>query len=843
MGGLSSLPVIDPLSDPLPPAFDPWFEARFPDVRKDAARAVLEMAVEGKTVPFIARYRKERAFGLDESQVRRVLEAKAAFLRVLSRQRIIVESIERHATLEPSLRERILSTFDADALEDLYHPYRQQRKNRALAAREAGLEPLANWIWDCGHGQAVPQEGQTLELWAYTFRNPDKGVAEARGAIEGARDILVERLAGDPDLRAMARKAYLESGWLRSTRTEKAKPQGRFDAYFDFQEKVETLREPAQASRYLALRRGQSEGELQLAVIGPPDDPEFESRLVAAFEASACSVGDSPGAEVLRHAGRIAFKNDVRTAIENEVHRVLKDAADEAIARAFAETVRHPLLEAPFGPHPVIAIDPAARGPSALAVVAGDGAFVTSASLALDTDEGKAAAREVLTRLVAAQGVAAVAVGDGARGRDVEIFVRAGLREGGTSIPVVLVSEAGLGAYAASEAAKAEHPELDEHVRVAVSIGRRLQDPLAELVKVEPRSLGVGAHHHEVSHATLQRALDAVVESCLCLVGIDVNLASRAHLLRLPGLSSALAGAIVEHRARNGRFRSRSQLGGVAGMGPLAFEQSAGFLRVKGGDHPLDATAIHPERYSALEAHAARLGKGVADLLGPGAGLVREGGALEAELGKATLEDVQRELETAGRDPRPPFVPFAFREDLRRLEDLSPGMTCPGIVSNVTSFGAFVDIGVRHDGLVHVSQLGTRAGASPGTALRPGERVEVRVLKIDLEKKQISLTMRKPAPARPPAARPPGRKDAPRAASARKPEADKARRGSDTRPAPADGSARPPRAPLPDRPRASRAPSRGGPPAPRRSEPRKEAFNNPFAVLAALKVPPKGTKG
>jgi len=346
------------VTESLPPAFAPWFAARCPEIPLAGARAVLELAGDGATVPFITRYRKERTGNLDEVAVRRALEAKELFDKIVSRQAIILESIERHATLTPELRERILSTFDPDALEDLYHPYRQQKKNRALSAREAGLEPLADWIWNCGHGTETPQEGQTLELWAFTFRNEEKGVPDAKSAIEGARDILVERLAGAPELRAQVRSAYLENGWLRAVKSEKAKPHSKFETYFAFQEKVRSLREPASSHRYLAVRRGQAEDELQVSVGGPPDDPEFEARLVLAFEAAACAVPDSPGAEVLRHAGRIAFKNNVRTSIENEVHRVLKDAADAAAAQVFAENVRRRLLEAPLGARPVLGVDP-----------------------------------------------------------------------------------------------------------------------------------------------------------------------------------------------------------------------------------------------------------------------------------------------------------------------------------------------------------------------------------------------------------------------------------------------------------------------------------------------------
>jgi len=829
------------VTDPLPPAFDPWFESRCPDIRLESARAVLELVADGATVPFILRYRKERTGNLAESAVRRTLEAKELFEKILSRQTIIRESIERHARLTPDLRERISATFDMDVLEDLYHPYRQQKKDRALAAREAGLEPLADWIWNCGHGRETPHQGQTLELWAFTFRDEQKGIADAKAAVEGARDILVERLAGDPELRALVRRAYFEGGWLRSTRTDKAKAQGRFEAYFAFQEKVASLREPAASHRYLALRRGQSEGEVQLALGGPPDDPEFEVRLMGTFESAACTVPDSPGAEVLRHAGRIAFKNDVRTSIENEVHRVLKDTADAAAARGFADSVRRLLREAPFGRRPVLAIDPGIRTGCRLAALDAAGALVAQEAFGLQTDDERASAGETVVRLAREHGPAAVAVGSGAGGREAELLVRAALRGAGIEVPVVLVSEAGASVWGTSDAARAELPDLEPPVRSALSLGRRLQDPLAELLRIEPRSLGASPYQHDVPHAVLQRALDPVIEACVNEVGVDLNTASCTLLARVSGLGPTLAGAIVERRVKQGPFRARGELLDVPGLGPRAFEQAVGFLRVPGGEQPLDNTGIHPERYATLEAFAVRAGKGLADLVGPGASLCREAADLKEELGPFTWEDIVAELERPGHDPRGRFVPFAFREDVLRLEDLKPGMLCPGIVTNVTSFGAFVDIGVHHDGLVHVSQLAARPDRDPKETVRPGDRLEVRVLKVDLEKKQISLTTRKPAPRTPspprrPPPRPPARAVAPQTERAAQTSAPRER----TRARPGGGRTGDRPHAKPELPRATRPERRPSPD--RQPQPRQPAFNNPFAVLADLKVPPKRDK-
>jgi uncharacterized protein len=831
------------VAETLPPAFDAWFQARAPEIPVAGARAVLELE-ERASAAFLAHYRRDLTGGLDAAALRRVLEAGELFAKVRSRQAIVVESIERHATLSPELRERILSCFDPDALEDLYHPYRQQKKNRALAAREAGLAPLADWIWDCGHGLETPQPGQTLELWAFTFRNEDKGVPDAKSAIEGARDILTERLAGTPELRAAVRRAYFEEGWLFAVKSAKAKPHSRFESYFAFRERLASLREPLGTHRYLALRKGQAEDELMLSMSGGPDAPEFEARLVAAFEQAACSVADSPGAEVLRHAARIALKNDVRTAIENEVHRTLTEAAFALIAAGFADSARRRLLAAPFGARPVLGIDPGPRG-CQLAMVDGGGGPGASQSVELSTDEQKAAAGAQLAAFAVTHAAAAVAIGDGARGRELQLVARAGLRAAGQELPVVLVSEAGASGWAASDAARAELPDAAPAVRAAVSIARRLQDPLGELVKLDSKTLGAGQHHHDVPHALVHRAVDAAIEDAVASVGVDLNTASRALLARVPGLSPALAGAIVEHRSARGAFATRRGLLDVPGVSESVFRQAAGFLRVRGGEHPLDATAVHPERYAVLEALAARHARAVGDLLGAGASLVRDAQELDAELGPLTRAFVATALEQAGSDPRPPFVAFAFRDDVRGIEDLKPGMVCPGLVTNVTSFGAFVDVGARQDGLLHVSQLVPAKASTPRAPLQPGDRVEVRVLKVDLEKKQVSLSM-KPRPERRPAA---ARKPAP-------PRPGPERRTATDRPRPAAAGQRQPPEKRTDRPRAQRPrpqlPGRERPPVPagrpmaakpaadRKPEARRPAFNNPFAVLAGLKKNDKG---
>ncbi len=731
------------MSESLPPAFDPWFEARCPDIRLAGARAVLELAEGGATVPFITRYRKERTCGLDEVAVRRALEAGELFLKIVSRQRIIVESIERHATLTPELRERILSTLDLDSLEDLYHPYRQQKKNRALAAREAGLEPLADWIWNCGHGVETPQEGQTLELWAFTFRNEEKSFPDAKSAIEGARDILVERLAGTPELRALVRRAYFDHGWLRATKAEKAKPHSKFETYFAFQEKVSSLREPASSHRYLAVRRGQAEDELQVSVGGPPDDAEFEARLVAAFEAAACTVPESPGAEVLRHAGRIAFKNNVRTSIENEVHRELKEAADVAAAHVFAENVRRRLLDAPLGPKPVLGIDPGIRTGCKLAAVDAAGTLVATEVIHLQTDEQKLAARETVVRLAREHPPAAVAVGNGTGGREAEVFVRSALREGRPR-----------GAGRAGERGGGERLQHERRGARGVPRPRRhgaggdLDRPAAPGPPRRARQ-DRAAQHRGGAVPARRGPRRAAAGARRGRRGLRQRRRGRPeHRLATPPRPRG------GHRARpRRRDRRAPREGGALPLAsaaprraPIRTEGVRAGGRLPAGARGRAARSTTP-RCTPSATPRSRLwrpasARGSRTCSGPEPRSCARPQSLKEELGALTWEDVITELEKPGRDPRAAFVPFSFREDVQKLEDLKPGMACPGIVSNVTNFGAFVDIGVHHDGLVHVSQLGARFVKDPKAALKPGDHVEVRVLKVDLEKKQISLTMR-----------------------------------------------------------------------------------------------------
>jgi uncharacterized protein len=844
------------VSSPSPHDFASWFQGEHPSIPLASAEAVIALAGDGATVPFIARYRKERTGNLDEVGIREALRAKETWDRVLARKAVILDSIERQKKLTPELRERIESTFDADVLEDLYLPFKQKKKSRAVTAREAGLEPLAEWIWACGHGTETPQPGQTLELWAFTFRNPERDIPDADAAIRGAEDILVERLAEDVDQRAAVRATLWQKGFLYSRKTDKAKPHSKYENYFEHHEKAAALRDPAQSHRYLAMRRGASEGELVLSLGGPPGQEGFEEAFVARYLAFALTVPESPGAEVLRRAARRALKEHVLPSLENEVHRSLKEASDEAAIKVFAENVRRVLLAPPFGPKTVLGVDPGQRTGCKLASVDATGAFVSSGVIYLQSDEAKAKAKTEVVETVRSTEARAVAVGNGTAGRETELFVRQALKDEGVDVPVVLVNEAGASVYSASELGREELPHQDVTVRGAVSIARRLQDPLAELVKIDPKSIGVGQYQHDVSERALHRRLETVVESCVNQVGVNLNTASAPLLAQVSGIGPALAKAIVEHRQEHGLFASRQALMDVPRFSSRSFEQSAGFLRVPGAAHPLDNTGVHPERYAALEGLAERLGKQVGELLGAGAQAVREAADLKEALGAFTFDDVVVELEKPGRDPRDAFVPFAFRDDVHELKDLKPGLVCPGIVTNVTNFGAFVDVGVHQDGLVHISQMGERARKDPRDGVSPGDRVTVRVLKVDLDKKQISLSMRlADAERRPPRKHPKGERPkgpragarprgkgapAPAAAGGKHPPTSPASPQAPGSAPPSSSAGRPQRprpaaSGRPDKPRPSAPPGARRPSAPSEPPRPKPAFNNPFAVLASLK--------
>jgi uncharacterized protein len=817
-----------------PTTFETWFRGRHPEVPLAGASAVLRLAGEGATVPFMARYRKEQTGNLDEVAIQHVLDDREAWDALVKRQRFIIEEIDRQKKLTPELRAELLATFDPSALEDLYLPFKQKRKTKAALAREAGLEPLAEWLWAGGHeggGGDLPDE--TPEVRARAFINPDGGVADVEAALAGAVEILVERLSEDVGLRATVRDRYRADGFVKTRKGEKASPHSKFENYFQYEERVQELLKPESSHRYLAMRRGWMEEELVMSLGGatPAEshalgaagaqaaastrlaDPLSEE-LTALFEGAACSNRRFPGAPLLARAARLAVRVHVGPSIENEIHKALREVADAAAIRVFAENVGKLLLASPFGPKGVLGVDPGLRTGCKLAVVDEGGKFLGNSVIHLETPAGRAAAGHMLLSLFAKAAIRAVAVGNGTAGRETETFVREVLTGAGISTPVVMVSEAGASVYSASEAAREEFPELDVTVRGAISIARRLQDPLAELVKIDPKSIGVGQYQHDVSPTALKKSLEGVVDRCVNQVGVNLNTASHHLLGRVSGIGPGLARAIVQRRSDKGLFRTRAELLEVPRFSAKVFEQAAGFLRIPEAANPLDNTGVHPERYSALQALAARLGVPVENLLGAGVKLVREDRALAAELGSFTFADVVRELEKPGRDPREAFVPFTFRADIHRVEDLRPDMVCPGIVTNVTNFGAFVDIGVHQDGLVHISQLADKFVKDPRDVVSAGDRVTVRVLEVKLEKQQIALTM----------------KSAGRAAAA-SPAARSVDPGSSASRFGAGG----PGTPGGKNPKGNRGSEPSGPARPSAPSAPQQPFNNPFARLGKLR--------
>ena len=728
--------------------FETWFQSIHADIPVQSANAVLKLTEEGGTIPFIARYRKEQTGNLDEVGIANVIDAKERWDEIIKRQAFILEEIERQGKLTDELKEKILAAFNLDTLEDLYLPYKQKRKTKATMAKEAGLEPLANWIWDIAHGAAVPEPGQTLEAFALAFYNAEKNISDAAAAISGATDILTERLAETPELREHTRKTVFERGAAKTVKAEKAKPASKFERYFDYFEPIQSLLKPEASHRYLAMRRGWMEEELTLTIGAAPEDPDFDLILQGAFDAEACPATvecEQPIKDVLQKASRMALKAYVLPSIETEVHRSLKDIADEAAIKVFAENVRKLLLAAPFGAKAVLGVDPGIRTGCKLAVVDDSGKYVASDVIHLQSQHEQERAKKLLAEVVKNANIRAIAVGNGTAGRETESFVREALKEAGLTTPVVMVNESGASIYSASEVAREEFPDLDLTVRGAISIARRLQDPLAELVKVDPKSIGVGQYQHDVNQPALKKSLDLVVDVCVNSVGVNLNTASSHLLARVSGIGPSMAKKIVEHRGAKGLFESRQQLLEIPRFSAKVFEQAAGFLRIPNSAHPLDNTGVHPERYPALEQLAARLGKGVGELTGSGVGLVKQAEDLKAEVGEFTFADIIAELEKPGRDPREEFSSFAFREDIHQVSDLAAGMVCPGIVTNVTNFGAFVDIGVHQDGLVHISQLSNKFVKDPREIVNPGDRVTVRVLEVNLEKNQIALTMKSDA--------------------------------------------------------------------------------------------------
>ena len=702
--------------------------------------AVARLLAEGNTIPFIARYRKEAHGNLDEVQIGKIQERLAYYHELEDRRATVLKTIEEQGKLTDELRRRLLACNTKTALEDLYLPYKPKRRTRAMIAREKGLEPLALAI-------LAQLPGAALE--AAVFVNVEKGVADEGAALAGARDIVAEIVAENADVRSLVREAFAREGVLVSEAVEpKPATPTKFEQYYDFQEKIASI----PSHRFLAIRRGQTEGALRMKLTVPS-----ESLLRRIHEKVGLNPA-SPAAAQLALAVEDSFRRLLSPSVEIDVLVDLKLQSDRAAVDIFAENLRHLLLQAPLGERKVIGIDPGLRTGCKCAVLDATGKFLATTTLYLTQGDRAATDAQVeLCQLVAKHKPDAIAVGNGTGGRETETFVRQTLQKAGAAdVMVVPVNEAGASVYSASEVAREEFADLDLTIRGAISIGRRLQDPLAELVKIDPQSIGVGQYQHDVHQPLLASRLDDVVVSCVNHVGVELNTASAPLLSRVAGVGASLARKVVAYRNEHGAFKNRRQILKVPGLGAKAFEQAAGFLRLHGGTHPLDASAVHPERYALVERMAADLGVELPALVGHAAlaDKIEIGKYVSDAVGEPTLRDIVAELKKPGRDPRATFEKPNFLADVTEIAHVKPGMILEGVVTNVTAFGAFVDIGVHQDGLIHVSELSERFIREPSEVVKAGDRIKVRVLDVDLARKRMALSAKlkpstggRPAPA------------------------------------------------------------------------------------------------
>ena len=683
------------------------------------AEAVKKLLNDGCTVPFIARYRKEAHGNLDEVKIGKIQERLAYYTELEERKATVLKSIDEQGKLTDELRAQIEACFVKSRLEDLYQPYKPKRRTRAQIAREKGFEPLADSIWAGSPDPAADDE-----------------------ALQYARDILAERIADIADVRGAVRQAYAKKGVVRSevVQPRPAEPT-KFEQYYDFSEPIAAI----PSHRYLAIRRGQAEKVLWVHIELEAEPVVARIMEILSAHTPACAR-PGPARDQVETAARDAFKRLLAPSCEIDVAVEKKSEADRAAVEVFAENLRHLLLAAPLGEKAVLAIDPGIRTGCKVAMLGPTGKYL--GKTVIFPLQNPLEAAKAVAMIVAKYHAEAVAVGNGTAGREPEQFVRDTLKKLKAQHPeiptpvVVSVSEQGASVYSASEIARKEFPDLDLTVRGAISIGRRLQDPLAELVKIDPKSIGVGQYQHDVSQTLLAAKLDEVVVSCVNGVGVELNTASAPLLERVSGLTPALAKNIVEWRDQNGKFTSRTELKKVKGIGEKAFEQCAGFLRIRDAKNPLDASAVHPERYAIVERMAADAGMELKALVGNGAAAkkidVRK--YVAPGVGEPTLMDIVAELAKPGRDPRSVFVPPAFRDDITKIEDVREGMKLEGVVTNVTAFGAFVDIGVHQDGLIHLSELSDHYVSDPAAVVKAGDRLTVTVIGVDVARGRISLS-------------------------------------------------------------------------------------------------------
>ena len=693
-------------------------------LRQVAATAIL--LEEGATVPFIARYRKEKTGEMDEVQITAVRDRLEQLGELDKRREAIVASLKERNLLTDVLEVKIGAAETLATLEDIYLPFRPKKRTRAIIARERGLEPLADVLY-------AQDTATAPEVAAAAFVDSAKEVPDVQTALCGARDIIAERVSDDAEARARLRSLYLERGTIKSKVVADKEVEGaKFKDYFDWEEPASK----APSHRVLAMRRGETEGFLFTRIV--PPEAEALSILEALFVKNA-----SPAGREVKTAVHDAYKRLLGFAIEGEVRLITKKRADEEAIRVFTENLRELMLASPLGQKTVLAIDPGFRTGCKVVLLDRQGKLLANDVIYPEKSAREQADAAMMVKAVVEKfKVEAIAIGNGTASRETEGFIRKlGLP---ASIPVVMVNESGASIYSASDVAREEFPNHDVTVRGAVSIGRRLMDPLAELVKIDPKSIGVGQYQHDVDQSALKRSLDDTVISCVNNVGVELNTASKHLLSYVSGLNSRTAANIVAFRDENGPFQSRKELLKVSGLGPKAFEQAAGFLRIRDGAHPLDGSAVHPERYELVDRMAKDLGCGVKELLTDSSRRSRIDlkKYVTDEVGLPTLTDILQELAKPGRDPRQQFEAFSFAEGVEKVEDLKPGMKLPGIVTNVTAFGAFVDVGVHQDGLVHISQVADQFVKNPAEVLKVGQRVQATVMEVDLQRKRISLSLR-----------------------------------------------------------------------------------------------------
>ncbi len=708
-------------------------------VKLSQVEAAIALLDEGSTVPFISRYRKEATGGLDDTQLR-TLEERLTYLRELDERRVtVLKSIDEQGKLTPELKAAILAADTKTRLEDLYRPYMQKRRTKAQIAREAGLEPLAKAL--LADPSLVPEQE------AAQFVDADKGVADTAAALDGARQILMEDFAEDAELVGRLREYLWEQGHMVAKLVEGKEEEGaKFSDYFDHREPLKGV----PSHRALALFRGRKEGFLNLALVLPEDEALAAGQLGSAERLIAAHVGVSEQGRAadawLKETVRWAWRVKIFTHLDTDLKTRLREAAEEEAIKVFAQNLHDLLLAAPAGPRATLGLDPGLRTGVKVAVVDATGKLVDTATIYPHVPKNQwDQSIAVLAALAQRHKVELISIGNGTASRETDkLAAELIARHPELRLTKVMVSEAGASVYSASEFAAKEFPELDVSLRGAVSIARRLQDPLAELVKIDPKSIGVGQYQHDVSQLRLARMLDAVVEDCVNAVGVDVNTASAALLTRVAGLNPTLAANLVAYRDEHGAFAERKALLKVPRLGDKTFEQCAGFLRVMNGANPLDASAVHPEAYPVVEKILASTGKAMPEVIG-NTGLLGRLAAndfVDERFGEPTVRDILKELEKPGRDPRPEFKTASFREGVEDLKDLEPGMILEGVVTNVTNFGAFVDIGVHQDGLVHISALADKFVKDPREVVKAGDVVKVKVLEVDVKRRRVALTMR-----------------------------------------------------------------------------------------------------